>query len=186
MATGDELAPVLAGKRAFASVLLPGTDRVIAVRVLTEHEIALARMRAIATLKKHCDDQRWDIAVVADVDPMLLESFQRREVVQAAFFDVDTISSTTSSPRPVWSTARVLAEQVDVTTLARLFELYSEHQDTVSPFRSMDDETVQKAVDELGKEQPGTATAHVFFGGLERSTLVRWCTSMALALRSKT
>ena len=168
------------GARAPCTVVFPGREGVVvAVRLLTDQEIDDCRLRAFAALKKGAEKNGWDVATLTDVDPDLLARMQTREIIARAFLDSETIEN--EKPTTFFTSAEEVAREVDAPTVELLFTLYLEHQAFVAPLKGMNEEEVKGFAEALGKGQPASVLA-----AFDRNTLVRLCTSLASALRSKT
>jgi hypothetical protein len=175
-----QVTAVVRGARAPRTVAFPGREGVVvAVRLLTDQEIDDCRLRAFAALKKGAEKNGWDVATLTDVDPDLLARMQTREIIARAFIDSETTEN--EKPTPFFSSADEVGREVDAPTVELLFTLYLEHQSFVAPLKSASEEEVKALAEALGKAPPASVLA-----AFDRSTLVRLCTSLASALRSRT
>lgn len=175
-----QVTAIVRGARKLRVVAFPGREGVdVAVRLLTDQAIDDCRLRAFTSLKKVADKNSWDVALLTDVDPDMLARIQTREIIAAAFFDSTTIDA--EKPIPFFTSADEIAREVDAPTTEMLFQLYLEHQTFVAPLKSLGKEEVIAFAEELGKAPPSSLLA-----AYDRNTLVRLCTSLASALRSKT
>lgn len=173
-----QVAAIIRGARTLRVIDFPGRDGVsVAVRLLADSEVDDCRLRAFGALQKAAAAQGWDVAAITDVDPDLVARMQTREIVAKAFYDPDTIEA--ERPVPFFSSVAELARECDAPTVERLFQAYLEHQQFVSPLRTMSEEEVKELVAALGKEP----AARVTLAGLDASTLSRLCISLASALR---
>lgn len=179
--TDERVNAILRGPRAFRVVTFPGTEGdgavPIAVRLLTDREVDLARVQAQADLRALSATRQWDPVTWADIDPEHFDRLVSRQVVWAAYYDPATIAQPT--PARFFPTPTDVGS-LDATTVERLMRLYLEHQEFVAPLRKADEKEVTAILDALGKGLGSSALLDAF----ERSTLVRLCLSLASLLRS--
>jgi len=178
--TDERVAAALRGPRTFRTIDFPGTSEVkVAVRCLSEAEIDAARLEAQGKLRRECSAKGWDPVASTDMDPDLLRRYTERELVFAAYYDHETVTS--GKPERFFPTTGDLAS-LDATTVSRLFEAYTDHQLWVSPMLTLGDAELKELVTALGNE----SSASVGLQGFDRSTLARCVISLASRLRSTT
>jgi hypothetical protein len=179
--TDPQIAAILRGTREFRSYAYPGTEGEtavrVAVRVLSDSEIDLARLQAQIDLREIAKARGWDPVSMTDLDPDHFERIVERQIVWRAFYDAATISR--EKPELFFPTAKDVAEQ-GAPMVKRLFALYLEHQAFVAPLRTASEEEVRELGEALGKGHGSP----VLLDALERSTLIRLLLSTASALRS--
>lgn len=142
-------AMILGPKRAFRTLEFPGRPDVrIAVRALTEREIDACRVEAQRQFFALCKAREWAAEKVIDIDPLLHARLVDRQIVWRAFYDPDTVTAET--PTPFFASDSDLAE-LDSVTLSDLMAAYAEHQEYVSPSRSLAVEEVERLVEAMGK-----------------------------------
>lgn len=181
--TDAQVNAIIRGPRGLRPVVFPGTEGErevkVAVRVLTDAEMDGCRVQAQHIVRTTATQRGWDPIAANDLDPEHFERMVHRQIVWWAFYDVETIGK--EKPERFFPTYDDVAS-LDTTSVQRLLALYLEHQHFVAPLHMASGEEVKELVEALGKGQGSP----VLLDGFERSTLVRLCTSMASALRSKT
>lgn len=181
--TDQQVQAITRGVKAFRVIPYPGAPPesgvTIAVRILSEFSLDACRLEAQAKLRAFCEQRKWDPTTAVDIDPSLVTRWQERQIVFEAFFDPATIAGDT--PERFFPVMRDL-EALDAATVTKLHDAYLLHQQEVAPLSRMTDTEVKEMVEALGNGSSASAALAQF----ERSTLLRLCTSLASALRSKT
>jgi len=141
---------ILGPKRAFRTLDFPGRPDVkVAVRALTEREIDACRVEAQRQFLALCKQREWNPDRAINIDPLLHSRLVDRQIVWRAYYDPDTV--TMAEPVAFFGSDADV-QDLDSITLSDLISAYAEHQEYVSPSRSLDVEEVRALVDALGKE----------------------------------
>ena len=176
---GDtEVGAILRGARAFGTYPWPGKPSVrVAMRVLTDGEVDDARLQAQVTLRDWSKGRALDPVSVVDIDPEHFTRQQMREVVFLATHDPDTTESL--KPERFFLTPHDV-RHLSTTEVQGLFDLYVQHQASVTPLREAGEEEVGELLEAMGKGPVVPALLADF----ERSTLLRLLLSMVSKLHA--
>lgn len=160
---------ILGPKRAFRTVQFPGRpDVLVAVRALSENEIDACRVEAQRAFLAMCKAREWVAERANQIDPLMFARLTDRQIVWRAYLDVDTITHAT--PAPFFANDTDVA-QLDSVTMSDLMAAYVEHQEFVSPARSLNVAEVDALVEAMGKEQPAVVLRSLGRDSLESFTL---------------
>lgn len=160
---------VLGPKRAFRTIQFPGRPEVlVALRALAEHEIDAARVEGQRQFMSVCKAREWTPERAIQIDPLMFARLVDRQIIWRAYFDAETI--TRESPEPFFPNDTDVAELDSVTT-SDLLSAYVEHQEFVSPARSLGESEVRELVDEMGKGSPAIVLHSLGRASLESFTL---------------
>lgn len=166
---------ILGPKRAFRTIQFPGRPEVlVAVRALAEHEIDACRVEGQRAFLSVCKAREWTPERANQIDPLMFARLVDRQIAWRAYFDYETTNR--PEPVPFFSSAADLA-QLDSVTMSDLMSAYVEHQEYVSPLRSLVAEEVDAMIAALGKEQP-----QVVLNSLGRDALVSFAHTLAKRL----
>lgn len=173
--TDDRIRAMLLGRRAFRVIQFPGAPEIkVAVRLLSESEIDACRVAGQSMFLASCEKRKWSPEKAIQIDPLMHTRYVDRQIVWRAFFDPDTISAKT--PEPFFPSETDVAELDSVMT-SDLLAAYVEHQDLVTPGRTLGAEEVDALIDAMGKGPP-----EVVFRSFARSTLESFTLTMAKRL----
>jgi hypothetical protein len=172
------ISALLLGARALRSYPFPGhPDVTIAVRLLADTELDSCRVAAQKALRATAKERGWEPGAMADIDPDLQSRLLERHIVFRSMFDADTVEQ--ENPVRFFETPDEVAK-LDSATVTRLMHLYLEHQEWTNPLHELDDEELERFLDDLGKAPaPG-----VFLAQYAPNTLRRCVRSMASRLRA--
>lgn len=164
----EAISRMLQGRKTLEPVEFPGLPSVkVGVRILSEEEIDSARIAAAA----YCKERRVDVLV----DPDFLDRAVQREIVAAAYFDLDAPAD---EPRVFFSSGADV-RKLDAPIQRVLFEAYLSHQDEVSPLRRLNDAECDEVIDRLGEGR----SAEALLNACDAFTLRRLLRSLGSALR---
>src|SRR5690349_9952148 len=91
----------LRARRAFRTVPVPWIDgATVAVRILTEDELAHARIECFKQLKEHARASGGTPEAMVTIDPDHLDHERMVQVIWRAFFDPETLEAGGPEPRP--------------------------------------------------------------------------------------
>jgi hypothetical protein len=157
---------MLRGRKAVRVYSMPFAHEIeVGVRVLSDQEIDDCRLEAQRYVEKR--------GAKMDIDPDFLERETRRQIIWRAFVDAaDRESAFFASDAAV--------RELDAEMVRSLFDLYSEHQVFVSPFRHLDAAGVKELAEALGKEHD----ARAYLADCGSDTLRSLCLTLASAVRS--
>lgn len=168
---------ILGPKRAFRVIQFPGRPDVkVAVRALAEHEIDACRVEGQRAFLSVCKAREWTPERANQIDPLMVARLVDRQIVWRSFFDFETI--TREKPDPFFPNDSDVAE-LDSVTMSDLLSAYVEHQEFVSPARTLVAEEVEALVEALGKERP-----QVVLHSLGRASLESFALTLAKRLTS--
>lgn len=156
-----DIQKIIIGDRVVAPVQFPGRDSVtVGVRGLSDDEIDAARVEAQGYVESLCKraDMRYEVFV--SVDPESYDRELQRQIIARAYVDIE------AQERPFFDAA-VQVRRLGSVTIARLWEVYTGHQEAVNPRRMLSETQVKELVDALGKEPSATVVLEDF----ERDTL---------------
>lgn len=142
----------------------------IGVHLLTDREIDYARLEA----GRYCVKQKVDL----EADPEFLEREVQRQIVWRSVCDPEIVSEDGSGPSPLFLSdedVRLLPS----TVIECLHRLYLEHQDAISPLRTLTAERVPALVESIGKGDPHA------FSNYDHESLVRIIRALAAELAPK-
>ena len=145
----------------------------VGVRCLTETEIDSAQVEAQCYLEGLCRRSDLLLKGFVDIDPEALEREKQRQMIARAFVDPDR------TEEPFFASA-VQVRKLTSVVIARLWELYMEHHDTVNPYYSLTREQAEELADAIKKELPGAD----LLAGFGRDTLCSLVRSLAAQLAS--
>lgn len=166
--TDERIQEMLKGRRAVKTYPFPGLEDVeVGLRALTDNEIDDARMAA----QRHVKERKADL----DVDPFLFDRECQRQVLWRAVVDPE---SDPDEPEPFFPSFRDV-RQLDGPIVQALWDAYEEHQEYVSPIRTLDPTQLREFIDALGKDK----APDVLLTGFAHDTLRRCVLSMASKLR---
>lgn len=172
----EQVAAALRGTRAFSVYPMPGHPEIqVAVRLLSDQEIDDARRAGQVSIREWARARSYDPTTVVDIDPEAFTRATQREMIFAAFYDAATVGS--AKPERFFLTPQEISS-LGSNDVNALFELYSQHQQSVSPMRTAEAEEVEELERALGKGP--LVPAHL--GGFDRSTLIRLLLSTAKRL----
>lgn len=160
---------ILGPKKSFRVIQFPGRPDVrVAVRALAEHEIDACRVEGQRAFLTVCKAREWVPERANQIDPLMVARLVDRQIIWRAFFDYETI--TRETPEPFFPNDSDVAELDSVTT-SDLLSAYVEHQEYVSPARSLVAPEVDALVEALGKELPQVVLHSLARASLESFTL---------------
>ncbi len=164
----ERVREMLRGRLAVKPVPFPGLEGVdIGIRALADAEVDSARVRATQYVK----EQRVDL----DVDTGFLDREIQRQLIWRSTSDP---SDESKDPAPFFGSDKDV-RRLDPPTIAALWALYVEHQEHISPVRTLDKQELKEMVDALGKG-PVAGLIH-----LSPATLRACVHSMASAIRER-
>lgn len=170
----EDIRKIIIGDRLVAPAAFPGRESVtVGVRGLSDNEVDEARVAAQGYIEGLCKRADMRFEVFVQVDPESYDREMQRQVIARAFVDID------AQDRPFFDDA-VQVRRLASTTIARLWEIYTGHQDAVNPRRMLSEAQVKELADALGKEPSGT----VVLEDLERDTLCSLLRTMASMLQT--
>lgn len=156
----ERIAAMLLGRRAVRPVPVPGFEAregeeqpTVGVRILLESEIDEARLDAIQYVETQAKKRNLDSRHLLELDAELLDREVQRAIVQRAFVDVGSGGDIKPGQEPAKffeSLARV--RMLDSVLLRWFFDVYLDHQNYVSPYRSLSEDAVRELADALSKE----------------------------------
>ena len=168
---GDpRLQKALEGKRKVVRVYYPGVPDVeMGIRVLTDIEHDEAREDAAKYTARRAKDLLIEAPALLVIDPEHGDSEVQRQIIFRAFVDLE-------GPKPPADTKPFFASpqavrQVPAVDREVLFQLYVEHQNSVSPLETLDDEQIAELTAALKKERVGTALLAMYDAPTLRSLL---------------
>jgi len=165
------LQEVLKGKRAIAVVHYPGAPHIsLGVRILSDDDHEAAREEAAKHTAKRAADLMIKAPELMVLDPEHSDIEIRRQIIARAFVDPDG-PKPPADPVPFFESPTAVRQlpSVDVEVL---FQMYVEHQNSVSPLQTLDEEQIKELADALKKEQLGPALLAMYDAPTLR-TLVR-------------
>lgn len=165
----DQIQEMLRGRRAVRRVPFPGSEgrHHIGIRVLVDDEVDACRLAAV----RYCKERGADLSA----DPEFLDREIQRQIVWRSTVDPDASGDDPPAFFPSFKDVRKL----DTVTVEALFNAYLEHQEWVSPIRTLTVEQVRELVDALGK----ATLPEQALDDLSRDTLRLCVRSMASVLR---
>lgn len=187
MSVKDEhVAAMLLGRRAIRVVPLPGFVPVgdepvptIGVRILTEGDLDAARVDAIQYAELLARKRNIETRRMLELDAEILDRELQRAIVFRAFVEpTEAPLKPGEEPKTFFDSITRIRQHVDSVLLKAFFEVYCEHQEFVSPYRSMNDDEAKELADTLSKEpNVGAFLALYDAPSLRRLvlTLVRQC-----------
>jgi hypothetical protein len=168
---------ILGPKRSFRTIQFPGRPEVlVAVRALAEHEIDACRVEGQRGFLAQCKQREWIPERANQIDPLMFARLTDRQIIWRAFYDPDTTQR--ADPEQFFASEADVASLDSVTT-SDLLSAYVEHQEFVSPLRTLVAPEVDQLVEALGKERP-QAVLH----SLGRDSLVSFTLTLAKRLAS--
>jgi hypothetical protein len=165
----ESVRAALAGRKAVKPYDLPGAENVrVGIRMLTDVEMDGCRLRAQDyVLKKKCE---------LVVDPQFFDRAIHREVVAMAFVDID-------KPEEAFFGSPDEVAQNDAAVVEACWELYTNHQVAMDPYRHCSPEEVDELVELLGKAGSEEAQGQLLSSLFEPNTRSSFVISMAKRLR---
>lgn len=170
----EDIRKIIIGDRIVAPAQFPGRESVtVGVRGLSDDEIDACRVDAQCYVESICKraDMRYEVFV--GVDPESYDRELQRQIITRAFVDIE------AHERPFFEAA-VQVRRLGSVTIARLWEIYTGHQNAVNPRRMLSESQTKELVDALGKEPSGTVVLEDF----ERDTLCSLVRFLASELRT--
>lgn len=168
----ETVGAVLRGTRAILPYAWPHKRELrVGVRVLSDEETDACRLQGQVLVREWAKARGYDPTTVVDIDPEIFQRMTQREVIFAAFYDVETIAS--PKPERFFSTPHEV-RSLTTPEVHSLFELYTQHQAVIMPLRLGEEEEVSALEEALGKGQHGSE----FLGAYDRSTLLRLLLSL--------
>jgi len=153
----------------------------IGIRILLDEEIDQARAEAVQYVHLKAKALKLTPNDLLDGDPELLSREMQRQIVYKAIIDTDSVGADgcpvdpKSGPVPFFS-APMAVRQADSVFVETLFQLYTDHQDYVSPLlTAITQEDLNEVVSTLGK---GLA-AEAYLGLYDAPTLRRLLRTLA-------
>lgn len=157
----EDVNRILLGPAAISRVAFPMAQGIdVGLRCISDDEIDKARVAAHCYLEGICKRADLGLRSFVDIDPESLNREQQRQIIAIAFVDAD------QPTRPFFDDA-IQVRRLSSVVVARLWELYLDHQDKVNPYFNLSNEQVKELADALKKEQPGAD----LLAGFARDTL---------------
>ncbi len=147
----------------FPYPLVGGVEIEVAIRLLTDHEIDMARIEA----QRYCARIKADLTI----DPDLLEREVQRQMVWRSTLEPFPTNGSPEHPRLFQSDQDV--RMLPAPVIESLHRLYLEHQDRVSPHRVLTDENIGALVELV------RARGSIAFSQYDDAALVRICIALA-------
>lgn len=168
----EDVSKILLGPAAVSRVAFPMAQGIeVGLRCLSDNEIDKARVAAHCYLEGICKRADLGLRSFVDIDPESLNREQQRQIIALAFVDAD------KPDRPFFDDA-IQVRRLSSVVVARLWELYLDHQDKVNPYFSLSKEQMTELADALKKGLDATD----LLAGFGRDTLCSLVRTLASQL----
>lgn len=168
----EDVSKILLGPAAVSRVAFPMAQGIeVGLRCLSDNEIDTARVQAHCYLEGICKRADLGLRSFVDIDPESLNREQQRQIIALAFVDAD------KPERPFFDDA-IQVRRLSSVVVARLWELYLDHQDKVNPYFNLSKEQLKELADALKKGLDATD----LLAGFGRDTLCSLVRTLASQL----
>lgn len=172
------LQQMLLGRRAITTMPFPGADEVeIGIRILTDDETDGARMAASQRVIDAAKKRGLDPTQLLLIEPELLDREMQRQVIWRSTVNVETKDA--DKPAPFFPDPDDI-RGLDTIMVETLFQAYVDHQQYISPLKSLDEKETEELVNALGKGPIG----EVILSQYDAPTLRKLVRSLASLLVS--
>lgn len=164
------LQKALEGKRSISRVHYPGVPEcVMGIRILSDAEHDEAREAASKYTAQRAKELLIEAPALLAIDPEHGDPEVQRQIIARAFVDIDG-PKPPADTKPFFPSPQAV-RQLPAVDREVLFQMYAEHQNSVSPLETLDGDQIAELKAAIKKEHVGTALLGMYDAPTLRSLL---------------